>query len=42
MIKTYRNMSQLSQIVCKKCTLTLMHLLVVLFKMFVKVGHEQQ
>ena len=36
MIKTDRSMSVLSQIVCKKRTLTLMHLLVVLCELFVK------
>jgi len=40
MIKTDRNMSDLSQIVFKKRSLTLMHLLVVLFELFVKAGHE--
>jgi hypothetical protein len=34
MIKIDRNMSELSQIVCKKRNLTLMHLLVVLCELF--------
>jgi len=36
MIKTDRKMSELSEIVCKKRNLTVMHLLVVLCELFVK------